>query len=359
MKKKVAIITCIGKSNFGNRLQNYALQKVLEDYNFDVETLINTSLLNNVDKFEEAEREYVAYQAEKDKRDYENRFRIAYFEEFDKNVKFREGMVTAINLPETNYDYYVVGSDQIWNPFHGKLRDLDLLYCFPTEKRISYAASIGIDEIPAEFKEKTKRELSKFKAISVREHKGKELIEELTGRNDVSVNLDPTMLLTDEEWSKLAKRPKQLTTDRYILNYFLGKLSPEREAEINRIAEYYNCEIINILDKEGPFNETGPSEFLYLEKNAFLICTDSFHSSVFSILFNRPFIIFNREDAQQSMNSRLETLVKTFNLKNRNYTGRITEENLNHDYTEAYKLLDIERNKAHEFLKQALNVEEQ
>ena len=358
MSKTVAIITCIGKSNFGNRLQNYALQKVLEDYNFKVETLINTSLLNNVENYEESLKEYKSYQKEKEKRDYENRHRIAYFEEFDKNVHFNEEMITALNLPNTNYDYYIVGSDQIWNPYHGKLRDLDLLYCIDPSKRVSYAASIGIDEIPESFKDKTKKEISKFKAISVREDKGKELLEELTGRNDIQVNLDPTMLLTDKEWSKLAKRPKQLKTDKYILNYFLGKLSPEREAEIERIAQENNCEIINILDKEGPFYETGPSEFLYLEQNAFLICTDSFHSSVFALLFNRPFIIFNREDNQASMNSRLETLVNTFKLENRNYDKKITEANLNYDYTNAYKILEEERNKAHNYLKEALDINE-
>ena len=61
---------------------------------------------------------------------------------------FANDFITAKNLPETNYDYYIVGSDQIWNPYHGKLRDLDLLYCIEPSKRISYAASIGIDEIP-------------------------------------------------------------------------------------------------------------------------------------------------------------------------------------------------------------------
>ena len=356
MSKTAAIITCIGKSNFGNRLQNYALQKVLEDYDIKVETLNNTSLLNNVENYEQSLKEYNDYQEEKKKRDYENRHRIAYFEEFDKNVVFAEEFITAINLPETNYDYYIVGSDQIWNPFHGKLRDLDLLYCIDPSKRISYAASIGIDEIPENFKEKTKRELLKFKSISLREEKGKELVEELTGREDIKVVLDPTMLLTDEEWSKLAKKPKQLKTEKYILNYFLGKLSPERDKEIKRIAKKYGCEIINILDKEGPFYETGPSEFLYLEKNAFLICTDSFHSSVFSILFNRPFIIFNREDAQVSMNSRLDTLINTFKLENRTFENKITEANLNHDYTNAYKILEEKRKEAHAFLESSLDI---
>lgn len=72
------------------------------------------------------------------------------------------------------------------------------------------------------------------------------------------------MLLTSEEWSKLARRRKQLKTDKYILNYFLDELSEQRKNEIKRISKENDCEIINILDKNGSFYENGPSEFLYL-----------------------------------------------------------------------------------------------
>lgn len=355
-KKKVAIITCIGKNNFGNRLQNYALQKVLQDKGFYVETLNNNWRLNNFDNYEENYQGYLKREEEKAPEEYEKRFRTAYFDEFDKNVVFNKEMITAINLEKTDYDYYVVGSDQVWNPHHGRLRDLDFLYCIEPSKRISYAASIGVDEIPDNLKEKSQREFSKFKAISVREEKGKEIIENLTGRSDVEVNLDPTMLLTSEDWSKLAKKPKQLKTDKYILNYFLGELSISRKKEIERIAKENDCEIINILDEKSPFYENGPSEFLYLEKNAFLICTDSFHSSVFAILFNRPFVVFDREDSQVSMNSRIDTLLNTLKLENRTFEDKITESNLKHDYTETYKILEGKRKEAQDYLDRALSL---
>lgn len=355
-KKKVAIITCIGKNNFGNRLQNYALQKVLQDKGFYVETLNNNWRLNNFDNYEENYQGYLKREEEKAPEEYEKRFRTAYFDEFDKNVVFNKEMITAINLEKTDYDYYVVGSDQVWNPHHGRLRDLDFLYCIEPSKRISYAASIGVDEIPDNLKEKSQKEFSKFKAISVREEKGKEIIENLTGRSDIEVNLDPTMLLTSEDWSKLAKKPKQLKTDKYILNYFLGELSISRKKEIEKIAKENDCEIINILDEKSPFYENGPSEFLYLEKNAFLICTDSFHSSVFAILFNRPFVVFDREDSQVSMNSRIDTLLTTLKLENRTFEDKITEASLNHDYTETYKILEEKRKEAQDYLDRALNL---
>lgn len=165
------------------------------------------------------------------------------------------------------------------------------------------------------------------------------------------------MLLTPEEWDKVSKKPEQLNFDKYILCYFLGELSEHRKKEIARVAKENNCKIINILDKNDLFYETGPSEFLYLEKNAFLICTDSFHSSVFAILYNRPFVVFDREDSSVKMKSRLDTLLQKFKLVDRWYKGEIKKEQLKTDYTKAYEILEKEREKSMNFLKRALDIE--
>ena len=194
--------------------------------------------------------------------------------------------------------------------------------------------------------------------ISVREDRGKEIVEELTGRTDVEVLIDPTMLLTAEEWDRVSKKPEHIRMPKkYILNYFLGELSENKKNEIERIAKENNCEVINILDEKDPFFTSGPSEFLYLEKNAFLICTDSFHSCVFAIIYNRPFIVFKRDDNTVSMNSRLETLLSKFNLQERySEDGKITKKLLRCDYTEAYILLENEKTKSDMFLRKALNI---
>ena len=144
---------------------------------------------------------------------------------------------------------------------------------------------------------------------------------------------------------------------KYILNYFLGNLSDNKREEIEKVAKENNCEIINLLDKNSPFYECGPSEFLYLEKHAFLVCTDSFHSCVFAILYNKPFIVFERDDNLMSMNSRIETLINKFKLENRKFTGKITKDNLKYDYKDAYKILELERKKAKLFLKKSFSNE--
>ena len=110
------------------------------------------------------------------------------------------------------------------------------------------------------------------------------------------------------------------------------------------------------MDKNSQYYGCGPSEFLWLEANAFLVCTDSFHSSVFAFIMDVPFLVFDREQKNVvSMNSRIDTLIKTFKLKDRKYNNKeITKENLLHDYKESYNILESEREKSFNFLKKAL-----
>ena len=352
--KKVGIITINDNNNYGNRLQNYAVQEVLKKIKVEPTTLKNEPATNTKNKY--LLRKIKSFF---NKGSYSNIVgRKECFEDFNRNINFSSKKITPYSKLN-EYDYFVVGSDQVWNPNFGRLRDVDLLEFAEPSKRISFSASFGISKLPEQYNEKLKNALKNYKAISVREDAGKKIIEEIVGSNDVEVLIDPTMLLTADEWDKVVKKPEQLKTDKYILNYFLGELSEKRKVEIDKIAKENGCEVINILDTNSPFYCTGPSEFLYLEKHAFLVCTDSFHSSVFAILYNRPFIVFGREDNTVSMNSRIETLINKFNLKNREYNGKeITKENLNHDYTEAYKILNEERKKSMTFLMNALDVEE-
>lgn len=353
--KKVGILTLYGNNNYGNKLQNYAIQEVLEKKGIEVKTIINENNLIGINVLKENIKNIIKKFLKTP-----NIQRYNCFIEFNKNIKYSQ-YIDKNHIPtnlSNKYDYFFTGSDQVWNPTNlAHISDNDFLTFAPKEKRNSFSASFGISKIPENMKEFYKERLNGLNHISVREDRGKEIIKELTGRVDVEVLVDPTMLLTSEEWDKVSKKPKQLKTNKYILNYFLGNLSEERKNEINRIAKENECQVINILDINDPFYATGPSEFLYLEKNAFLICTDSFHSCVFSILYNRPFVVFDREDDLVKMNSRIDTLLKKFNLKNRRFEREITDENLNHDYTEAYEILEKERKKAELFLKKALEIE--
>lgn len=353
--KKIGIITIISY-NFGNRLQNYALQYYLtKNYSIEVETVLNNGLRNT-------KRFYFLRKIKNKIFKSTDNFNNDCFLKFDEYINFSSNEITAYRWLNDEYDYFISGSDQVWNPKIDRLREVDCLAGIKNHKRISYAASFGVSYIPQKYEKNIKKYIKNFKSISVRENSGKKIIEELTGRTDVEVLIDPTMLLTPDDWDRVSNKPCQINKfngKKYILNYFLGDISCEVKNEIERFAKDNNCEIVNLLEKNDPFYGVGPSEFLYLEKHAFLICTDSFHSSVFALLYNKPFVIFERKNTgSDSMYSRLDTLIEKFKLKYRKYNGKeITKENINHDYTEAYRILNREREKSDKFLRKALDID--
>lgn len=345
MKKKIAIITLVGNNNYGNRLQNYALAKKIESMGYDVDTIWK---VGNYKKYE-----------------FKNMIKRVYsifnkkYMRYNKFLKFTKTYLNNRYISCTESivnDYYkfVAGSDQVWN-YSYKTFNKDRLLLFSNyEKNLAYSASIGLDTIDEENIELFKKGMKNIKYLSVREDRAKEMIEDITGRSDIEVLLDPTMLLSSKEWDKIARKPKRINNKKYILNYFLGELSGERKKEIERIAKDNNCEIINLLDENSQYFTCDPSEFLYLEKNAFLICTDSFHSSVFAIIYDRPFIIFDRKDNIRCMNSRIKTLLSKFKLDDRMYNGKIEDRMLNHDYTNVFKILKNEKEKSEKFLRKSL-----
>lgn len=355
---KILIITLYGDYNFGNKLQNYALLITLKKLKFYPETAIvryrNSNVLKNV-KIIIGDAIKQLFEGKK------KYFRRKLFKDFNKTyIIYKKRRVNTNYIRKKKikkYSYLVYGSDQIWNPSCFGDSDLFLGYMGDNITNIAYSASFGVSSLPKHLIKKYSNGLLNFKYISVREDDGEKIVKEYTKRKDVKVLVDPTMLLTTNEWDVLSKKPDKLKTNKYILNYFLGNLSGEGKSEIERIALENNCEIINLMDKRDKLYVSGPSEFLYLEKNAFLICTDSFHSCVFAILFNRPFIVFERkQEGLENMNSRIDTLLNKFKLKNRKFEGKITKENLDHNYSEAYKILEVERKKSDKFLRKALNI---
>ena len=346
---KIGIVTIIDNFNYGNRLQNYAVQKILDKHKtITIDNDINYLYL----LLRKLKRLKIYVDSKRERNRYKNFCSFNRYINFSKRLYSGKRQSKSLN----NYDFVIVGSDQVWNFSFGRLNDLDLLKYVDPNKRIAFSSSFGVEDIPNDMKEEVGGELKKFKAISVREKRGKEIAEELTGRKDIELLVDPTMLITTAEWDKVSKKPKMLKSKKYILNYFLGNLSGERKKEIERVTKENDCDIINLLDRKSPFYECGPSEFLYLEKNAFLICTDSFHSCIFAILYNKPFIVFDREENLLSMNSRIETLLEKFKLKNRKFTGKITKDNLKCDYREVLSVLKEERIKAENFINKAMNI---
>lgn len=329
--RKIAIVTICDMDNYGNRLQNLALQKIYSDFNLNVITLKNfnnqqyskcqyyiKTLIKNILSLGVISNYIIPLFDEKKAVQYQ---RFRNFLKFDRNIIYGQ-RVFGIN-DKNRYpkcEYFSAGSDQIWNPNYGRLSRLDLLVDAPKDSiSFSVAASFGVADIDKKQYEKVKRALSNFEAISVREKTAVELLHKICSEKKCVQLLDPTFMIKAKEWCKYEKRPKDLP-DRYLAVYILGWCSPERKENIIKLAKKLNNKIIWLADinhsKEFVY---GPAEFLYVIRNADLVLTDSYHATVFSIIFNVPFYNMMREGGtrKENMNSRILTLLETFKLSNR------------------------------------------
>ena len=363
---KVAIYTITNGTNYGNKLQNYALQRVLEKKDIEVETLLNkcSAFDFKLSLKDILKRKIDGYKAKKKNAKYKKVIegREKSFEEFkSKYIKFSDIVINNnYDSPEINdrYDYFVCGSDQIWNPNFLSNANANFLSFAKEEKRIAYAPSIAVDEVPKKRVEEYTNYFKMIPHMSVREKQGAKIIKDLTNM-DVPVLLDPTMLLTKEEWEQLEEKPNldYNLDEPYMLTCFLGKISKERKQFFVDISEKFGLKLINLtqLDYEKEYM-LNPSHFLYLVHNAKLMITDSFHACVFSILYNTPFYVLQREDVWLSMNSRMDTLLGTFNLKDRKTNENIDNISLECDYTHIQEILEYERKRSEEFLNNALKL---
>ena len=269
------------------------------------------------------------------------------------------------------YDYFVVGSDQVWNARIDIVRQdiKNYLAAFARqEQKIAYAASFGTDDILLEVEDLYKKELSAFKAISVRETSGVSIIKNICERDDVEVVLDPTMILTADEWRKLEQKPKYVNNQKFVVTYFLGGRNQKIKEYIENVAKKYKARVINLeieflwddrIENNDEF-ETTPDEFLWLIDHAECVLTDSFHATVFSILFHKPFCTFERRAAEKGnkMGGRIETLLEKFGLLQ--YYNSIEDfkqlpEIYEHSHIES--VLQKERELSSQFLRKALEVE--
>ena len=226
------------------------------------------------------------------------RDRYQRFERFSKDHLRISGhrfeSLEELRSAELPYDLILSGSDQIWNPkiFPDGRFDPVFFGAFSTRRKIAYAPSFGVPHIPEGMEEELRSYLESFSHISVRERQGREIVKEITGK-DVPVVLDPTLLLTAEQWSAMAAPLDR--SGGYILCYCISKpgaLAPY----IQRLAEETGLPVVQLCGirqkvhpKAACVLDAGPSEFLGLFQNASYVCTNSFHGTVFSVQFQKPF----------------------------------------------------------------------
>lgn len=321
--KKIGIVTIHDNNNYGNRLQNYAVSRIIFDCNNNSENIV-IRIESDVIKY--LLKKIIPFKLFKIlkyvlKRDVDEiyRRRMKNFDCFTDCMKNKYYNVNKMeNLKKkTNFskcELCFVGSDQVWNPDFAGFDYFFLDFIEPS-KRVAFAASIGYTELPQEVLERYTGYWNQMRYISVREDSAADIIEKATGKRP-DVFLDPTLLLTKEEWDEIAKKPKCSIPDKYTLCLFLGNMS-EQIKEAYKTA--YGMELIILNDKSFPdYYVQGPAEFVWLIKNAELVLTDSFHCSVFSIIYHKQFFVFEREDASlKNMFTRMETLLSRFDMMDR------------------------------------------
>lgn len=346
--KKVAIMT-INSINYGNRLQNYALQEIVRSFEFEVETIRRTK---NIHQSKKVRRYLKGYLREL------KGTREGLFHRFDrKYIKFSKYSASPNEVSDrldSAYDFFVAGSDQIWNPHFGHIVGTsDLLSFVKDKKKIAYAASIGVDEIPEDQLEKFKHAWERFDALSVREREAAKIIRACTGR-EAEVLLDPTLLFDAEWWARIENRPACMPKGNYILEYRLGKVSEQINNYLAFCQSERAREVLSIMEKgtDGRRPAVGPAEFLYLIHHADMVVTDSFHALAFSSIFHTPVKVFPR--AGIDMSSRIVSFAETVGLEHHFSNDGVFAVESGEDFAAIDECLKAERIQSSTFLKTVL-----
>ena len=296
--------------------------------------------------------------------------RMSKFEDFkNKHFKFSRNHIGWKDLLTTNQDYdtFIIGSDQVWNPINIGTDFFNLLFTEDKKYRISYASSFGVSCIPNSQIKKTKQYLERIQCLSTREKTGVEIIKDLTGR-DAELVCDPTLLVSKNLWDKL-KGEKRFINEKYIFCYFLGN-NPEHRDFANRFKDKTGYKLValqhldelilsdvNFADIK-PF-DVGPAEFVNLISNAEFVLTDSFHGTIFSLLYHKRFFTFSRFESSSkgSTNSRVISLLEMMGVKEHHIKATQAIDdclNVEADFDLIDKKIDIFRQKSREYLHKAL-----
>lgn len=344
-KIKAGIVTFYhGNYNFGGLLQAYALPTVLrEHFGIEAEQIdycpTNPAEEKKHQKTGKKEIRRYLYQ-------FIYRFGIVFFDFLNKrNLNKRKQMFDrfmdtiphsdrvfeydSINECADRYHIIICGGDQIWNDYSEtkNIQVYTLQFAPSTVKKIAYAPSMAILDTTLDFNRIMRNGLNQLDAISVREKKSLSILKELTEK-EINIVVDPVLLMTENEWKRMTKAPAQ--KKKYILCYLLGDSIAYRKA-ITKMSQkmglpvltfpHINCNVVRKCDLAfGDIRdfESGPQEFPGLINGAEFVVTDSFHACVFSMIFEKPFVVLERNKSGEkgNMNSRIYDFLEEYHLEN-------------------------------------------
>ncbi len=318
---KAGVITFHSAHNFGASLQAWALQKALKNYKIEASVInyhpsIIDDLYNPLKGKYGLERRIAKFNLHRQNPKSLERYK-KYSGFIKKNFNLLGDFSTyeELKAANLNLDAYIVGSDQVWNSEH--IGGFDPAYFLdfvePGPLKISYAASIGRDFLLPIYHEQIKSSLKSFTSISVREKSAKKPVKALT-KKEVDIVLDPTLLLPREEYNEIKTIPN--IKDKYIFVYMM-----EHNADVvafaNKVSTATGLPIVQRRPNKIFKNEiascytSDPGDFLGLIENAEYVITNSFHGTVFSIIYETPFVSM----LHSNTGSRTVDLLKSLNLE--------------------------------------------
>ena len=337
---KIGIITFQETNNYGAVLQNYALQQTIMQKGHFVETIDYRS-------------EYIGKPYRfihlKSKGFFSYVFGIVgyliYLPRVKKCKAFRKmiyysGPVNLHNISEINskYDIFICGSDQVWNP---ALTGMDTSYMLDfvkdKSKCNSYAASIGLSKIENTYINQYVTYLKDFRHITVREESAAVLLKDILKR-EIQVVSDPCLLLTKEKWASVAVRPTN--TQKYVFVYQLG-ISSDVVKLARKIAKEKRLKLIFVPFPVGVYSfgkwdiKAGNAELVGYIENAEYVITDSYHGTLFSIIFNKKFFT-KISGTHAGVGARIYDLLKHYKL-----TERIIQEDVDYEKAIPYKKINV------------------
>lgn len=337
--KHIGIVTWLGSGNYGTSLQVFALYRFICYQGYDCQYISSfnkskwglksliRSKLRNFSIWEKKEQRNIRKGV-----DAQKLLKLRAFLNRNIDIRYIDTPRQYKNLlAET--DVFCVGSDQIWNAYYN-FSPFYFLNFAGDVKRISYASSIGTTDFPIQYKDSIKRLLNRFSHISLRESAGCSAVERLTGRDDIKKVLDPTFLLSAQDWISVAKQA-EIEIDvpnKYALVYLIGT-NKDYVKQVEKLKQRTSIDNVIIIPaaENAEFNVEGATvyrnaavaEFVCLIAHATWICTDSFHATAISINLNKNFTEFLRfkDTETASQNSRIYDVLSTFGLMGQLYNN--------------------------------------
>lgn len=359
----IGILTFHCAHNYGAVLQCYALQETLKSMGHDVEVIdYRPHYLIDVYKRNVFHRIWSKNPLILVKKMFhellitkERKNRSTAFDNFIAEKLCLSEPIQGKDIPSV-YDAYIIGSDQVWNP--NITKGFDDIYFghfkFPKGKRkyISYAVSMEVESLKAEYETYIKKQLLNFDAISVREKYLQKLLEPLTHKH-IELVIDPTLLISKQAWNKLVTKP--FVNGKYVLVYFT-RIDNSAVTLAKCIADKIGAKVIKISAtlhyKLNKYEGSSPEMFVSLIKYAECVVTTSFHGTAFSLIFNKPFYYIKLHD---NKNTRVLSLLSLLNLQDRAIIPNVGVEFKEINYGEANTILSEMRQKSIKYITNALN----